>query len=100
MFRKESIFLAMIDPSEADRWELVIKFQSLLGSDLQTKKGDAGASPCFDNPRRRISELTLGELEALASARLTGLFALFHARVTGEKAFSLQRTTETCVDLE
>jgi hypothetical protein len=32
------------------------------------------------------SGLTLGELEALAGTRLTGLFPLFHPRVAGEEA--------------
>ena len=45
-------------------------------------------------------ESALGELEALAGTGATGLFALLHARIAGQKAFLLERQAERCIDFE
>ena len=44
--------------------------------------------------------LALGELEALAGARATGLFALLHAGIAGEETFLLQLGAEGFVDFK
>ena len=72
----------------------------------------------FDNSRASVSEKkgppdggpfemesetfgsALGELEALAGAGATGLFAFLHAGIAGQESFLLERQAERFVDFE
>ena len=48
---------------------------------------------------KRVTILTLGELEALAGFGTTGLLALYDARVAGHEAFGTERALVLGVDL-
>src|ERR1035438_1913359 len=66
---------------------------------LLEKKLKLSVSPLVPSPLVPASALALAELESCASALLTVLLALLHARVAGQQAFGLEHLAQFRVEL-